>query len=32
MNTVDSLKKLYKTMAGKDWPYEPTNISEVVSW
>ena len=23
MNTVDSLKKLYKTMAGKDWPYDP---------
>ena len=23
MNTVESLKKLYKTMAGKDWPYDP---------
>lgn len=23
MNTVESLKKLYKAMAGKDWPYDP---------
>ena len=22
-NTVDSLKSLYKTMTGNDWPYEP---------
>lgn len=23
MNTVDALKNLYKTMSGKDWPYDP---------
>lgn len=23
MNTVEALKNLYKTMAGKDWPYDP---------
>jgi len=23
MNTVEALKNLYKTMSGKDWPYDP---------
>ena len=31
-NTVDALKKLYKTMVGTDWPYGPNPTdAEVIS-